>query len=161
MKLTRSILFATAVLASVFFAAHSASRDAQRYWRSEQPELASGDGSIVCSRASYLAYRKIGSSAGALNMDFSPIPEKVADKQRVIDGLASALPSGDATQVFASYFPTGEIFRKQCDEKTCSLKEMEEPLRACLTRYWDDCVHSLVRYESQNYCLLEVAGGDE
>ena len=63
--------------------------------------------------------------------------------------------------VFASYIPTGEVFRTQCARTTCTLKEMEAPMNACLTAYWNDCVHSLVRYKGQNFCVLEVTGAFE
>lgn len=157
----KSIIFGAVALLAISLAAYAIPQVRDGYWDSDTPQLTSKDESIVCSRASYRDYRAVSSLAGDLNLDFSPIPEAIADKQRIIDALAAAGPAGNATQVFASYIPTGEVFRTQCAGNTCTRAEIEEPMKACLTQYWNDCVHSLLRYDGQNYCLLEVTEGDE
>ncbi len=84
------------------------------------------------------------------------MPEAVEDKQRIIDALAHKAPTGAATQVFVAYVPAAEIFETTCADRTCSLEEMESPMKACLTENWDNCVHAMIRHDAKNYCLLEV-----
>ncbi|WP_148043676.1 hypothetical protein [Paracoccus methylarcula] len=150
-------MFGATLIMAILAVAHAIPQVSDSYGQSEKPRLISADESIVCSRASYLAYRKVGTEIGELMLDSSPIPKNAADKQRIIDALAQVTPSGDGTQVFVSYTPTGKVFSTTCAASTCTLEEMEIPMQACLTENWDNCVHSLVRHAGTNYCLLEAS----
>lgn len=156
MRAKLPIIFGTIAVFVGLAVAFADSAPSRTDWTAETPRLTSADESIVCSRAGYLNYLRVGTLVGDLILDFSPYPDSVTDKQRIIDGLAATAPTGDATQVFASHFPTGEVFSTTCDASTCTLEEMTKPMNACLVAHWGECTESLIRFESVNYCLLEV-----
>lgn len=157
MNLRYPVMFGATLILAILAVVRAMPQVSDSYRQQKNSRLTAADESIVCSRASYLAYRKVGTEIGELMLDSSPIPKNAADKLRIIGALAQITPSGDGTQVFVSYTPTGKVFSITCATSTCTLEEMEIPMRACLTENWNNCVHSLVRHAGTNYCLLEAS----